>query len=242
MFRSDVKKITPLLDSIEALQCPVTYYSVDLSRASIIRGLKKLSCRYKYITLAGLWGTFDDARTYLEKVEGPRFLACLGAEIGNDPFENAVSDLSSWATIMRPNDRFLLGIDSNQDKAKIWKAYHDSEGVFDRFIRTGMAHTNAVFGHEWFKDEDWILDGEIRDDPLVHRFVFTALRDVSCADVGISFIQGDRVFCFESHRNTPAEMRKIFQACGLKEVDSWKSSDGDSCKCFDPRQLFRSTV
>jgi uncharacterized SAM-dependent methyltransferase len=227
---SDVTKIIPLLDCIEALQLPLTYYSLDLSQTSIARGLEKLVHRYKFIRLVGLWGTFDDAKIYLQKIEGPRFLVCLGAEIGNDPFKVAVSDLGSWASIMRPNDYFLLGIDSTQDKAKIWNAYHDSEGLFERFIRTGMAHTNAVLGHEWFKDGDWTLDGEFRDEPLVHRFLFTAVREVSCPDACVSFTQGDRVFCYESHRNTPAEMRAIFQASRLEEISSWKAPDGDNCK------------
>jgi uncharacterized SAM-dependent methyltransferase len=237
----DVKKIAPLLNHLEALARPITYYSIDLSRSSIVRGLERLAPRYKHITLVGLWGTFSDARAYLGSISGPRFLAGLGSMIGNDAFNDAVRDLSSWAALMRPEDRFLLGIDGTGDKQKIWSSYHDAGGVFEKLLRIGMHKTNNVLGHDWFRDEDWVLDGEFRTDPLVHCFFFTAIRHVSCPGARISFSKGDRVECYESHKYRPEEMKEIFRASGLHDVAWWKSPDGDICKRinvpFTPRKL-----
>ncbi|EXJ92220.1 hypothetical protein A1O3_00770 [Capronia epimyces CBS 606.96] len=224
----DVKKITPLLECLEAQEFGVTYYCVDLSRASIAHGLETLSARrYRHITLVGLWGTFDAAKLYLDQIASPRFLASLGAEIGNDTFDSARADLASWAAKMRPGDQLLLGLDGTRDKTKIWKSYHHSD--VHRFIRTGMASVNATLPSPWFRDEDWVLDGEIRTYPeeFSHRFFFTALRPVSCPEAGVSFSPGDRFECCESHRKTPAEMRVIFKACGLNEIQFWKSPVGD---------------
>jgi uncharacterized SAM-dependent methyltransferase len=226
----DTRKIKPLLDHIESLGCTVTYYSVDLSRPSLASGLAKLATQYRHIKLVGLWGTFDDAIQYCKSIASPRFLMSLGSMIGNDRWDDSVRNLTAWASLMGPDDAFLMGIDSHYDRDKIWASYHDEGGVFERFLRTGMAHTNDVLGAEWWRDSDWTLGGEFREDPLVHAFVFTAVRDVVCPAAGISFKAGDRIECYEGHKYTLEEMDKQFAACGLRRIGRWKSPDGEICK------------
>ena len=225
-----MSKIIPLLDCVESLGRDVTYYSVDVSRASIVRGLERLSPRYKHITLVGLWGTFDDVKEYLKHVDGPTFLACFGAEIANDPWKIALADLASWVSIMRPSDYFLLSADGTQDREKIWHAYHNNEGFFEKFVRMGITRTNEILGHDWFKDQDWALNGELRNNPLAHCFVFTALRDVICVEAGVSFPRGQRIESYNSHRYTPDRMRQMFRSCQLKEVGSWQAPVGEMSK------------
>ncbi|KAL2417896.1 hypothetical protein ABEF95_005525 [Exophiala dermatitidis] len=275
--KSDVKKITPLLDCLESLHCDITYYCLDVSRASLTRGLETLtgsspssssssshSSLYRHIHPIGLWGTFDDVKKYLAGRQNPldltpdnnppKVLISLGAEIGNDSYAYAQADLTSWRALMGPDDLFFLGIDGTQDKDKIWNSYHGDPGLkFHELIRTGMKTVNETLsrghghGHDcqWFRDEDWKLDGQIRENPLSHQFVFTALRDVVCPAPGgrdttttgpdpglplrsgISFRKGDRFECCQSHRKTPAEMRELFRACGLGEIAFWKSPTGE---------------
>jgi uncharacterized SAM-dependent methyltransferase len=189
-----------------------------------------LAFRYKHVTLVGLWGTFADMRAYLATIRGPRLLAGLGSMIGNDPFDEAVSDLGSWSALMNPEDSFLLGIDGTADKQKIWRSYHDDGGLFEKFLRIGMRHTNRVLGHEWFRDEDWVLGGKFRDNPLVHCFSFTAIRDISCPEAQVYLRRGDKVECYESHKYQPEQVSKIARASGFNEIALWKSPDGDICQ------------
>ncbi|KAH8645545.1 histidine-specific methyltransferase [Tricladium varicosporioides] len=225
----DTRKIQPLLSHLESRACSVSYFSVDLSKKSLERGLAHLaSCQYRHVKLHGLWGPLDDALLWCrDQVSGPLLLVSLGSMTGNDRWDISVEDLAQWAAIMAPNDRFLIGIDSNQDHDKIWASYHDDDGVFETFLRTGLAFTNKVLGQDWYRDDDWVLEGEFGEAPLVHRFVFRAVRDVRFPDSNIDFSTGDRIECYEGHKYTPEEMRLQFRACGMKDLASWKSPDSD---------------
>lgn len=225
-----MRKITPLLDYIEHRAFPVTYYSLDISLESITVGLERLSGRYKHIKLVGLWGTWDNIKEYVSQIPGPRLLVGLGAEIGNMRWDDAVPDLASWISLLQPQDRFLLGIDSTQDQEKIWKHYHDSGGIFERFTRLSLAHTNRALGHEWYRDEDWKLGGEFHQNPLRHCFVATAIRDVSCPGINLKFKKGDKIQCNESHRYTPEMFWEMIAQSGAEVIEAWKSPDGEICK------------
>lgn len=228
----DTRKIEPLLNHLDSGGYDVTYYSVDLSRSSLARGLDKLSSRYKHVELVGLWGTFEDALPWCQKIDSPRLLISLGSMFGTDRWDDSIRELTAWATLMNPNDRFLIGIDSHADRDKIWASYHDVEGLFEQFIRTGLAYTNDVLGHEWYRDEDWVLEGEFDENPLVHRFVLTASRDVHSPELNLQFKAGSKIECYEGHKYTPNEIKRQFKLSGLSMLEglTWKSPDGEICK------------
>jgi uncharacterized SAM-dependent methyltransferase len=210
----------------------VTYYSLDISRESIAVGLDQLSGRYQHIKLVGLWGTWENAKEYVAKIAGPRFLVALGAEIGNARWNDAIPDLSSWVALLRPQDRLLLGTDSTQDQKKVWKQYHDSDGVFECFTRLSLAHTNWALGFEWYRDEDWELGGKLHQDPMKHCFVATAIRDVSFPGMELVFKRGDKIECNESHRYKPERFWQMIEHSGAEVVKVWKSPDGEICRYY----------
>jgi len=115
----------------------------------------------------------------------------LGSIFGNDHFDGAVARLSEWSYVMRPQDRMLLGMDANTNAKEIWNSYHDSQGLFESFIRNGLAYSNKVLGHSWYKADDWEITGILQDDPVMHRFVIRAVRDVICKPLRLKFVAGD---------------------------------------------------
>ena len=60
---------------------------------------------------------------------------------------------------MRCNDRILLGMDATTDKDKIWQSYHDAEGLFDAFMRSGCERSNQLLGEVWYRSNNWALNG-----------------------------------------------------------------------------------
>ena len=131
---------------------------------------------------------------------------------------------------MRPEDRMLLGLDACQDEDVIWKSYHDDEGLFNDFVRNGLMHSNAVLGHDWYRDDEWEISGELQTVPLMHHFAITALRDVVCEPLGIFFPKGQKLVCYEGFKYEPRKMHKQFSAAGLKPRQTWKSPSGRICK------------
>ncbi|KAF2663149.1 hypothetical protein BT63DRAFT_128327 [Microthyrium microscopicum] len=222
----DVRKVQPLLDTLDAMQVPVQYFALDLSKAVLVDCMRKLRPRYRHVQCFGLWGTFDDCLKWAKNVHSPKCYMSLGSMFGNDHFKEAVGRLKAWTDIMRPQDLMLLGLDGTQDRDAIWRSYHDEQGLFHNFIRNGMVHSNAVLGHEWFKPQDWDISGEFQDFPLMHRFVIQARRDVRCEPLGLSFRRGYKIVCYEGFKYEPAMMQKQFAAAGLKNLKQWKSPSG----------------
>lgn len=105
----------------------------------------RIGRQYQFIQCFGLWGTFDDAYSWAEKIiDRPRWFCSLGSQFGNDHMDGAVALLSKWAKMTRPEDRMLTGQDGRLDKKEVWRSYHDSFGLFEEFIRNGYRHSNRI--------------------------------------------------------------------------------------------------
>lgn len=227
---SDNRKVKPLLDELEASQKVVTYYALDLSRPVLEGDLRELAKGYQYVRCFGLWGSFDNALTFSKNINTPKWFLSLGSSLGNDFFEPAVARLSWWADSMGPQDRMLLGMDAHEDVKEIWTSYHDSQGIFERFIRNGFENSNTVLGHVWYREEDWDIVGIFQDKPTMHRFVIRAKRDVTIESSGLEFSAGDEVDCYEAFKYQPDTMRQQFERVGFEEVAIWKAPSAPICK------------
>lgn len=221
----------PLLDALETTEKKVDYFALDLSKDSLDRGMKLLTPAYRFVRCFGLWGSFEDAKPWLNDIRGPKWLLSLGSIFGNGPFDEAVAGLSAWARLMRPEDRMLLAMDANTDKDIVWNSYHDSEGLYERFVRNGLTRTNHLLGHSWYRDEDWVVNGRLQDEPMMHQTVVTAAVDVSCERLGLQFKAGDEILCGGAYKYGPAVMKTMFARAGLKEISQWKAPSSPICKC-----------
>ncbi|KAH0559374.1 hypothetical protein GP486_004108 [Trichoglossum hirsutum] len=219
----DVRKIKPLLDVIEAIQTPIRYFALDLSRQALEECMRQLESSYRFVSCFGLWGSFDDALRWSAHVSSPRWFLSLGSIFGNDWLEPAVARLATWARAMRPQDRMLLGMDARECRQQIWDSYHDEEGLFKRFIRNGMYHANRVMDCEWYRDEDWEVEGVMMEEPIMHRFVIRAVRDVGSEKLGVRFAKGDEIDCYEAFKYDPAIMHGQFEKVGLMELAIFKA-------------------
>jgi uncharacterized SAM-dependent methyltransferase len=217
------------------MQIPVDYYANDLSRETLVESMQQLGRRYRYVRCAGLWGSFENVRSWAKKLDRPKCIISLGSMLGNDHFDKAVARLRSWVDIMQPQDCMLLGLDATQDRTDIWKSYHDDGALFYDFVRNGFAHSNQVLGHEWYCPDDWIISGAFQDEPpLMHHFTMTAVREVKCQPLGISFPKNQKIICYEGFKYDTAAMAKQFTAAGLKPIQTWKSPSGKISKSCCP--------
>lgn len=218
----DVRKIEPLLDHLEELQKPISYFALDLSRKTLMEAMSTLSSKYKYISCFGLWGSFDDGLKWAESISGPRLFLSLGSVFGNDFFDSAVERLRPWANLMRPDDRMLLGMDATTNFDDIWNSYHDEGGLFEKFMRNGLVHSNRVLQQCWYKEEDWDVVGVfVREPAVMHRFVFRARREVFCQPLNLHFEAGGEIDCYEAFKYGPEDMRQQYDRTELKEIATW---------------------
>jgi uncharacterized SAM-dependent methyltransferase len=233
-FNSDVRKITPLLDTLATLGKPFRYYALDLSRSVLEESTQALRERFAAqpaaLEIHGLWGTFDDGLAYVRKLASPKCYVSLGSMFGNDHFKAATDRLRAWTAVMQPRDRMLLGLDACQDQGTLWASYHDEGGLFESFIRNGFRRSNRVLGCTWFRDEDWIVTGELLENPTMHRFVVVACKPVRCEGLNLDFAKGDKIVCYEGFKYGPAQMHDQFVEANLKELKQWLSPSGRICE------------
>ena len=226
----NVRKVQPLLEALEALGTSVQYYALDLSQASLERGMEQLPSTWKHVRCCGLWGTFDDLLAWSKTVAGPKWLLSLGGIFGNDRFDVAVASLAVWAQVLRPHDRILIGMDACKDEQKIWQSYNDPERVWHQFIRNGLAHSNQILGHSWYLPEDWDISGVYEDSPSRHRYVLRAVRSVDCEPLRLHMTAGEEIVTYENFKYDPDEMRQQFAQAGLEELKIYKAPSAPICK------------
>ncbi|KAB8267142.1 hypothetical protein BDV30DRAFT_244586 [Aspergillus minisclerotigenes] len=150
----DVTKVVPLLNELEQNGKHVHYYTLDISRKALENVLAKLPASYKVVKYTGLWGTFDNLRAWCGNIQEPKWFLTLGSISGNDEFQIAINEL----------------------KKLVWRSYNDVNDCWHRMIRNGLALSNKVLGHEWYRPEDWEVIGVChrRSPTLTHRCVARA--------------------------------------------------------------------
>lgn len=193
--------------------------------------ISSLAPLYTSITCTGLWGTFDDVLDWVKAYKlSTKCWLSLGGVLGNDFFESAVARMKVWADQMQPQDRMLLSQDGGTDEAAIWNSYGDSEGLFESFQRNGLSHSNRVLGHDWYQPDDWVVERVMETDPIMHKYVFRAVRNVVCQELGIDFPEGKKIDCYESFKYGTSVMRKQLALAGLTELGVWESPVSPICE------------
>ena len=196
--------------------------------------MELLTPKYDFVRCSGLWGRFEDGMVWSKGVNCPKWFLSLGSIFGNAPFDDAVAGLSKWARVMQPEDRMLLAMDAHTDHKIIWNSYHDSQGLYERFVRNGLARSNEILGHAWCREEDWEINGRLQEAPLMHRTVITAVGDVPIGPLGMRFAAGDEIHCDGAYKYGPAIMDRIFAGAGLRQITQWKAPYSPICKLHSP--------
>jgi L-histidine Nalpha-methyltransferase / hercynylcysteine S-oxide synthase len=127
-----------LLRALDDAGKEIEYYALDLSRTELERTLAQVP-PLKHVSCHGLLGTYDDGRQWLKQpsiLSRSKCILHLGSSIGKiltrgwfdtqlTPFtgnfdrDEAAEFLKSFADVLRPSDRMLLGVDACCDPAKV---------------------------------------------------------------------------------------------------------------------------
>jgi L-histidine N-alpha-methyltransferase len=178
-------------------------------------------------------GVVCDYETHLERLprEPGGLIAFLGGTIGNFNPNTRRSFLARIASLMYPEDRFLLGTDLVKEPAKLEAAYNDSAGVTAEFNKNVLHVLNreldadfdpAAFAHLAFWDEvnSWI---DVRLRSLADQTV-----TVSALDMQVEFADREEMRTEISSKFTREQLEAIYCEVGLEIVEWWT----------DPEELF----
>lgn len=146
----------------------------------------------------------------------------LGSSIGNFNPDEAAVFLKGFASVLSPHDLVLVGLDSCQDKDKVYHAYNDRYGTTHEFIRNGLKHANRLMEKDVFKLDDWEVIGEYDVMTNRHQAFYRAKRELQLHD--FSFAAGEKVRIEESYKHSLAQSDRLWEGAGLRKGAVWGDS------------------
>ncbi|MCJ1462999.1 hypothetical protein MMC07_001603 [Pseudocyphellaria aurata] len=231
----NLRKVNLLLQALDrAGKKNIRYFALDLDEAELVRTLAQLPT-YKNVSCFGLWGSYEDGFRWLNSMNNrvdPVTVLFLGSSIGNFSRANARAFMKSISDALRPelHDAFIIAFDHCSNFSKIWKAYHDSNGVHEKFIINALRHANSVMGHELFDLDAWRAGGEIDRQHSCHNLFFHTVKDTA---VGAhSFQHGERIPLGQNIKYPREEVQRLFHDVGLQQAARWDSVVQDYSKPF----------
>ena len=217
----DAKRETGALDA---------YVPVDISEEITRDTAERLTDEYPGLRVHGV---VCDYETHLERIprEPGGLIAFLGGTIGNFHPHTRRSFLARIASLMYPEDRFLLGTDLVKDRERLEAAYNDSAGITAEFNKNVLLVLNrelgadfdpAAFDHVAFWDEvnSWM------DIRLRSRGEQTVA--IPALEMEIGFADREEMRTEISSKFTREQLEAIYREVGLELVDWWT----------DPEDLF----
>lgn len=239
----NLRKITILLRTLDALAIPVDYYALDLSLPELKRTLALIPPgTYTHIRCHGLLGTYDDGRAWLQRPENtlrPQCIVFLGSTIGSFTRPDAGAFLASFANVLhgpknaKPADDddylILIGLDGCKDGAIVWDAYNDAKGTNRGFVLNALRHANRVLGYEAFRDEDWEVKGEWDENEASHNQYVVPRVNVSFWGGEVKVKKGEKVLVVQSRKYGEEERKEVLWIrAGVREVWSWTGGEAGS--------------
>jgi len=221
-----------LIESCLARQQELTYYAIDISPGGLANGLRQLLEEYPQLRAVGLVGEFADGLSYLSTQAGePRLVAFLGSTVGNFTEDEIARFFTMLREELRPEDRFLLGVDLLKAPAVLEAAYDDSQGITAQFNLNILARLNRE------------LSAEFDLAAFRHRAVFNpergriemhlvSMRDqrvrIGDLELDIDFRQGESIHTENCYKYSPARMESLLADHGFHVL----------CRFTDPHDQF----
>jgi L-histidine N-alpha-methyltransferase len=217
-----------LFDAMRDADALEAYVPVDISEEITRETATRLSGEYDGLRVHGV---VCDYETHLERIprEPGGLIAFLGGTIGNFHPQVRRSFLARIASLMYPEDRFLLGTDLVKDRVRLEAAYNDSAGVTAEFNRNVLYVLNrelgadfdpAAFAHRAFWDEvNWWIDVRLRS--LTDQTV-----TIPAIDMEVEFAEREEMRTEISAKFTREQLEAIYAEVGLELVEWWTDPDG----------------
>lgn len=214
------------------------YLALDLSLEELKRTFAEIPS-YEYVTCRGLWGTYDDALSWLKDPvnrQKPTVIMSMGSSIGNFTRSEAAGFLREFAKTLLSSDSMLIGLDSCKDPEKVFKAYNDSKGITRQFYLNGLQHANAILGHNYFKNDEWDVVGTYDGDDGCHKAYFVPQKDVAIN--GFLLKKDTRIFFEQAFKYGQQECEALWEAAGLISRGKFGNATGDYCAFELPSFFF----
>lgn len=224
-------KIRMLLDVLdEKSLSSIRYVPVDVSRSALISASDELRQIFPKLDVLGIVADFVHHMDTIPDSR-PRIIIFFGSTIGNFNEEESRNFLNSVAGAMKPEDRFLLGIDMLKPKEVIEPAYNDHKGITADFNKNILNVINeklnadfnpSHFDHLAFFNEE---KEQIEMHLKTNRKISVNIADLK---LKVDLVRGETIHTEICRKFSREKTERMIAEAGLN-INSWYS---------DPKRWF----
>ncbi len=201
------------------------FIPVDISRSILEESSRALVEDYDRLQVYAVAGEYHDGLDFLKGEEGPpRLILWLGSNVGNFRRDDAIHFLQRLHTTMRPEDRFLIGIDLRKDAGTLEAAYDDAAGVTAAFNKNLLTRLNRELGASFVLDS---FDHEARWNDQIGRVEMHLVSSVAQSvrieqiDLTIEFDAGESIHTENSYKYSTVEIEALATTCHFDVECQW---------------------
>ena len=224
------EKSRVLLSAMEARTDGNVYVPVDVSGDFLQQTADRIREEYPDLQVQAAVVDISVPFQLPEGLPSPSWTALLGSTLGNFAPADALKLLRQVKAHLRPDDRFLLGVDQRPGPGKsvemLEAAYNDPEGVTARFNLNVLRVLNSTLGADFDPD---LFQHRARYAQKDHRIemhlVARKAHEVDVAGTAIRFESGESIRTEISCKHDQASVSRLLDEAGM-EIQRW-SEDGD---------------
>jgi len=202
----------------------VNYVPLDISDI-IIESSKNLLIQFDNIFIEGIISEYKNGLEIASEInDNPKLYLFLGSSIGNFTHDESIEFLNNLGSIIKENDRLLIGFDRIKDIKVLNSAYDDSEGVTAKFnkniLRRINNELNADFDLNAF--EHHVLFNKQKSRIEMH-LVSNKLQKVNMADLNlqIQFQAGESIHTENSYKYSNRMIKNLAEESGFEIEESF---------------------
>ncbi|KAF7591365.1 hypothetical protein BBP40_001643 [Aspergillus hancockii] len=242
-------KTSIILSAFDRLRRPINYYALDVSEAELHASIKMLRQDFthsKFVSINGLYGTYDDCAAWLLSLSTssqPHALPNLvpgqvisflwiGNSIANMHPPAATEMLSKFqkaCSASRLQCRFFVGSDACGDPNTVLSAYNPNHQTFTDFILSGLDHANDILGEKVFHSEDFQVETEFDKASRLLSVYYVANQPIelvwhntaSHGSVRRVFQKGERLLIIFSYKWSAKDFSRICRDAGMQIARRW---------------------
>lgn len=221
-------KTRVILDTMIARGTATSYVPIDVSRDFLETTAASLREDYPEIGISPVVSDITEHFALPIRLASPVLIAFLGSTIGNFSREGAVTLLSHVASLMSPDDGFLLGADLRKDPAVLNAAYNDSQGVTAAFNLNVLERLNRELGADFPLDRfEHRAYYSMEQHRIEMHLVALAPMTVTIPAIGqVRFIEGETIRTELSYKYDLGALSGILSDSGMR-LDSWMPDEGN---------------
>ena len=202
------------------------YVPIDISEGAVRAAALDLCEDYPWLRIDGFVGDFFEDLHKIDR-HGTRLVSFLGSTIGNFQPDDRADFLDEVATMLEPDDRFLLGVDLVKPVEILVPAYSDAQGVTAEFNLNVLNVINRELGANFDLNlfehvATWNQESSCVDMFLEAQQSMSV--EVKTLDMTVEIAAHERIHTEQSCKFTQETVEEFLAAAGLT-ADEWLTDD-----------------